>query len=571
MIADFFYSFREVRDYLGSDETDSYIPERQFSSITNSSIEVEPGSLFVPLLATRDGHEFIQDSIRKGASGFLYNRDNGYVSQLEPELREMGIPVSNTWTALADLARIHRRRFDPTVIAITGSSGKTTTKELIAKVFSHYPSEELVVTEKNYNNEIGLPFTLFRLTEKTKIAILELGMNHRGEILRLSSIAEPNYCLITTIGSAHIENLGSPEEIAREKSDIVRSMRFLPKPGCLFVPEDISYPEIVEETVRETNEKKNSNAEESNTEYLKSTDNEMATGESNGSGIRIRYWSLPEILERRPNGYKLLFSESQTDSKSQADSEPESESESKMDANSESKSNSESESDYEFEWNQPGDKILSNLAGAVAVGRELQVPLGKILENIKTYAPEGSRLKIIQPEAGDYLLIDDTYNANPESMESSILTAKQMANGSPLLCILGDMKELGTYSKHYHRKIGDLLRKEKISAIFSFGEEARWISSAALGSRMEAESESVGEWDAFPEASRILHFPMDSVPERIAELSLEWKHRVRQNPSLLSIPSSSGSSPIPVILVKGSRSMKMERIVEKILAMSPSR
>lgn len=150
--------------------------------------------------------------------------------------------MRDTLVALGKLAAFHRSRFNPIVIAVTGSSGKTTTKELLGNCLKNLGEEALVVTEKNYNNEIGLPFTLFRISDQTRIAVCELGMNHKGEISRLTEIAKPNYAIVTTIGTAHIEFLGSQKNIAKAKAEVAEG---LSKDGILFYPSTGEYSKIL--------------------------------------------------------------------------------------------------------------------------------------------------------------------------------------------------------------------------------------------------------------------------------------------------------------------------------------
>jgi UDP-N-acetylmuramoyl-tripeptide--D-alanyl-D-alanine ligase len=441
-----------------------------FSSITNSSREACAGSLFVPLVAERDGHEFIESAINNGAMGFLCNFGHSILKKLPPEIASLAIEVEDTWKALGELGKYHRNKFQSIVIGITGSSGKTTTKELLASCFSHLPSENLVVTEKNYNNEIGVPFTLFRINTKTKYVILEMGMNHRGEILKLSQIAKPNHCIITNIGSAHIENLKTPEEIAREKSDIVKGME---STGKLFLPDNISFIEIVRDNIQD-------------------------------SSAEIVFWNSISntdklfIEEIFPQGYKLQWKE------------------------------------ISFNWNHPGEKILSNLSGVLHCASYLGVNDQVLVKNILNYKTEGSRLKIIK---SGFQIIDDSYNANPESMESSIQVTGQISDGKAFACILGDMKELGEYADFYHQKIGEILNQSQARTVISFGKDSQKITDAIKNP-----------------AIKKIHF--DSDVENSISLLVDW----------LKSNIVEGTT----ILVKGSRSMKMERIVEKILADSTS-
>lgn len=238
MIAPFEYSLSTILSLFSKDQDWKRTDNPTFRWITTSSGEIKPGSLFVPLRGTRDGHEFIPDALSKGAHAFLCERNHPILKKLSVADQAKAILVSDCLLALGVLSRYHRKRFNPIILAVTGSSGKTTTKDLLGGLFGFLNHKSLVVTEKNYNNEIGLPFTLFRITEETRVVICELGMNHRGEIKRLSLIAEPTHALITNIGSAHIENLKTREAIADEKIDIISGML---ENSVLFVPDDLEF------------------------------------------------------------------------------------------------------------------------------------------------------------------------------------------------------------------------------------------------------------------------------------------------------------------------------------------
>ncbi|MCX7997641.1 MAG: UDP-N-acetylmuramoyl-tripeptide--D-alanyl-D-alanine ligase, partial [Leptospiraceae bacterium] len=237
----FEYSSFTVRSIL---ENKFQFKESQiFKYISTSSEECEADTLFVPLKGNRDGHEFIPKALENGASHFLCEHNHPVLRTLSDKKKEKAIFVSNTLEALGKLASFHRNRFSPFVIGITGSSGKTTTKEFFYSALKYLGEEHLVVTEKNYNNEIGLPFTLFKIGLNTKVVVCEMGMNHLFEISRLTKLAKPSIAVITNIGQAHIENLGSVENIAHAKSEI---MEGLCANSFLFVPENVRKKDILE-------------------------------------------------------------------------------------------------------------------------------------------------------------------------------------------------------------------------------------------------------------------------------------------------------------------------------------
>lgn len=198
------------------------------TSVEFDSRLISEGSLFVPLAGGRDGHEFIQSAIEKGAVATFWSRDITQAPQ-EPAI----LPVKDTKKAFQQLAVYYQEKIAPKVVAITGSNGKTTTKDMTEAVLSQkYVTYK---TQGNYNNDLGMPYTMLHMPENTEMLILEMGMNHAGEIAFLSNLAKPDAAAITLIGEAHIENLGSREGIAQAKMEIVEGLK---KDGLLLIPAD---------------------------------------------------------------------------------------------------------------------------------------------------------------------------------------------------------------------------------------------------------------------------------------------------------------------------------------------
>lgn len=408
MFADFCYPAFTIERVFNNPL--NYHSDIVFRSITTSSLSAQPGSLFVPLVAKRDGHDFIVDALEHGASGFLCQKEHPVLATLGPEQQKLAIPVNNTLYALGKLAKFHRQRFRPIVIAITGSSGKTTTKQLFQSCLSYFPPEQLVITEKNFNNEIGTPFTLFRIGRQTRIVICELGMNHRGEISRLSQMVQPDFSLITGIGTAHIEFLGSRKEIARAKAEIVDGMA---QYSNLFFPFSTSEKTIL---IKQAKRKR----------------------------VLCQQFSIEkskhlQILATKPQGFQLKIGQKTLD------------------------------------WPLPGRVILQNLAGVLAICQKIKLDFSQLVTGLKTFQVPANRFEILH---GRYHLINDCYNANPESMQVSLQAAQQLANGQPLYAILADMKELGKFSHKLHREVGNSQICQQLSGLFTFGEQAQWIADS---------------------------------------------------------------------------------------------
>ena len=193
--------------------------DAEVSGVSTDTRTINKGELFIPLVGEIfDGHYFLDKAIEKGASAILIHRDDAdFLPELFPQVAV--IKVADTLRALQDLAAFQRSRFNIPVVAVTGSNGKTTTKDMIALVLSE--KYKVLKTQGNLNNEIGLPLALLGLEDDHEVAVVEMGMNHLGEIHRLAEIAKPNIGIITNIGVSHIQNLGTRENILKAKMEIL--------------------------------------------------------------------------------------------------------------------------------------------------------------------------------------------------------------------------------------------------------------------------------------------------------------------------------------------------------------
>ncbi len=468
MKTEFVYSLDTVKKIINPDSAPDWECNFFFGNITTSSMEADNASLFVPLKGQRDGHEFIPDALEKGALSFLCKKNHPLLKKLSSPQRQKAIPVDDTLSALGKLAKFHRKRFNPTVIAITGSSGKTTTKELLGQSLAGIGQEYLVITEKNYNNEIGLPFTLFRINEKTRIAVCELGMNHLGEIQRLSEMAEPDISIVTNVGSAHIAHLGSLKNIARAKSEILSGMK---KNGILFLNSNMNFLKIFKTLAK----KKSVTVKE----------------------VSFNQKKILKVLKKKQTGFELKIFEEKID------------------------------------WKILGEKNVENLNLILNVLNEIYFPKAQALAALKNFRNPDKRFLI---EKNIYTVINDTYNANPESMISSIDSSRQLSENNELFAILGDMKELGKFSKHYHSETGKACVEKKISGLITFGKDSSYISK---------------EFQKQKHHVFCRHFQDN--PNSLETL-IQF---IKEN-----IPKES------IILVKGSRSMKMERITEALATLN---
>ena len=386
------------------------------TGVTTDSRAVQPGQLFIPLVGERfDGHAYISKALEGGAAGCLTAR--------EPETLLPGklyIQVADTRLALKALASWYRDKFDLPVVQVTGSAGKTTTKEMIASVLSQ--RYNTLRTEGNFNNDIGAPLMLLRLMPEHQAAVIETGMNHFGEIRYLGEMVRPGIAVITNVGDAHIENLGNTRQgILRAKCEIFENL----------TPEGIAVL--------------NGDDELLNTVTLSQTI--LRCGVGDGCGVRVT-----DIDDRGLEGVACTVT-------------------------------IEGEH-YRLTTSAPGRYMIYPMAMAAAIGRRLGLTGEEIAAGVAAYTTVGSRMHLIRLP-GERLVIDDCYNANPQSMAEGL----RMLAASPArhrVAVLGDMGELGQLTAQAHRDMGALTRRlgltavavgEKMHALTETDPQAQWFAT----------------------------------------------------------------------------------------------
>lgn len=386
------------------------------TGVTTDSRAVQPGQLFIPLVGERfDGHAYIAKALDGGAAGCLTAR--------EPEALLPGklyIQVADTRLALKALASWYRDKFDLPVVQVTGSAGKTTTKEMIASVLSQ--RYNTLRTEGNFNNDIGAPLTLLRLMPEHQAAVIETGMNHFGEIRYLGEMVRPDIAVITNVGDAHIENLGNTRQgILRAKCEIFENL----------TPEGIAVL--------------NGDDELLNTVTLPQTI--LRCGVGDGCGVRVT-----DIDDRGLEGVACTVT-------------------------------IEGEH-YRLTTSAPGRYMIYPMAMAAAIGRRLGLTGEEIAAGVAAYTTVGSRMHLIRLP-GERLVIDDCYNANPQSMAEGL----RMLAASPAqhrVAVLGDMGELGQLTAQAHRDMGALTRRlgltavavgEKMHTLTETDPQAQWFAT----------------------------------------------------------------------------------------------
>jgi UDP-N-acetylmuramoyl-tripeptide--D-alanyl-D-alanine ligase len=437
---------------------------RSFCGVSIDSRAVGPGELFVAIRGpNHDAHHFLSQAVDRGAAGLLVEKGCSLDPSWQPDA--VILAADDTTAALGALAAGHRRRFGGPVIAITGSNGKTTTKEMCAAILSRVAP--CLKSQGNLNNEFGLPLSLLRRRPEHRSAVVELGMNHRGEIARLAAIARPSVGVITNVGSAHIEYLGSREEIAREKGDLLAAL-------------------------------------ESDGVAVVNRDDPLASAQAERSPARVLGFGSRSPAEVSASAIRFL-----------------------------------DEGAYAFELETPEGRAAARVAGlsetavanalaAAAASFAAGASLDQVVEGLASHRPPAGRMAPLAL-GGGITLIDDSYNANPQSLRVALESLVRCRGSGRALAVLGDMGELGARAEEAHREAGRWVAELGIDFLFALGELSPLVAEGAAAFGMEASRiRADREHQALSRAVRAVLCAGD------------W------------------------VLVKGSRAMKMEGVVEAL-------
>ena len=372
--------------------------------VNTDSRAVKAGELFVPLVGERfDGHDYIGKALAAGAAGCLYAR--------EPEALLPGklyIRVPDTLLALKSLAAWYRARFRLPVIQVTGSVGKTTTKEMIAAVLG--AKFRTLKTEGNFNNEIGTPLTLLRLTREHQAAVIETGMDRAGQIRYLGEMVKPDIAVITNVGDMHIEYLGSRENILKAKCEIFENLR---QDGLTVL-----------------------NGDDELLNTVTPPQKMLRCGLSEHCDVRVS-----EVEDLGIDGVRCVV----TTTKER----------------------------YALMIPAPGRHMVYAAAMAAAIGEYLGETKEEIERGIAAYEPSGSRMRVITLP-GNRRLLDDCYNAGPQSMAASLRVLG--ASGGKKAAVIGDMAELGELTERAHKEIGELTKELGIDTVIAIGARAKYFT-----------------------------------------------------------------------------------------------
>ncbi|MGE7980096.1 UDP-N-acetylmuramoyl-tripeptide--D-alanyl-D-alanine ligase [Psychrobacillus sp. NPDC093200] len=416
------------------------------------------GDLFIPFRGENvNGHKFVEAAFENGAAAAFWLKDEPNPPKDVPLLF-----VESSEEALQQMARAYRSELSTVFIGITGSNGKTSTKDLLAGMLTPY--FRVKKTEGNFNNELGLPLTILSLEEDTEYAVLEMGMSSFGEIEFLSNMAKPTYAVITNIGEAHMQDLGSREGIAKAKFEIISG---LAKDGLLVYDGDepLLKPFI-------------SNVPELNTKSF-------GTDELND--LRIEQVTFTE------QGSSFMVS---------------------------------GELNEEMTIPVLGEHQVKNTLAAILIGKEIGLSAQQMREALKQIVLTDMRMQVIEAKNGS-IFINDAYNAAPTSMKAAIHFLEKSTIKPDKWLVLGDMLELGPNEKSFHEEISHSISNEVFSGICLFGPRMKWL--------------------------------YDQLADKFSEQQLKWVEDDYE--SLISFLNSNIKKD-SIVLVKGSRGMRLEKVIE---------
>ncbi|MGD8254697.1 MAG: UDP-N-acetylmuramoyl-tripeptide--D-alanyl-D-alanine ligase [Syntrophobacterales bacterium] len=442
--------------------------EQSFSKISTDSRTLDQGDLFVALKGEQfDGHQFLEQAVSRGAAGVVVALEEQETSGLEGlQIPAVGVP--DTLRAFGDMAEFWRRRYPIPLVAITGSNGKTTTKEMVAAIFSQ--SWRVLKNHGTFNNLVGVPLTLLQLNSSHQAAVIELGMNQPGEIERLTEITHPDVGMITNIQPAHLEGLGSLAGIQAAKGELFAGMA------------------------------------ETATIVVNMDDPRVIDVASSFAGRQVRYSTaggsaditLERLVSMDLDGSRFLLKLQEEIS--------------------------------EIHLPVLGRHHIMNAVAAAAVAWAVNLSSSTIAAALAEFHPVDKRMEILTLP-GDIHIINDSYNANPGSMAAALETLIHLKKQGKTVAVLGDMLELGEDSSTLHRKVGGIVAREGVDHLLAMGEQASHLLAGAAEAGMS--------------------------DDRLTQAG-DHQEMATQVSSLLAAGDW--------LLVKGSRGMRMEKVVEQLVA-----
>ncbi|MBW2631100.1 MAG: UDP-N-acetylmuramoyl-tripeptide--D-alanyl-D-alanine ligase [Deltaproteobacteria bacterium] len=391
-------------------------PEGVFEGLSTNSEDVIGGNLFIPLIGERfDGHSFIPDAIKNGASGLLVQRGEEEITGRVPGDLSV-VLVDDTLRALGNIANLWRNKFTIPVVAVTGSSGKTTTKEMIATVAGL--SGNVLKSRGNYNNLVGLPLSLLELKPGHEMAVIEMGTNRRGEIERLTTIAEPDIGVITNIGPAHLEGFGSVDVVMEEKGDLFSNMK---DNGVAVTNRDDEFSRILADRWMGRN---------------------ISFGIDENAFVRAE-----RIFMRGERGVSFT-----------------------LEMGGIGKG---------IDMNVVGRHNIYNALACAAACQAMDIEYDLICEGLSAFRQIQGRMDVHRLKSGG-IVIDDTYNANPASAMEALKALSDLKGNNESIVIFGDMLELGEEAERLHEKIGRAMADTGVGSVFLRGGFSGAVARGAI-------------------------------------------------------------------------------------------
>ncbi|WP_017380731.1 UDP-N-acetylmuramoyl-tripeptide--D-alanyl-D-alanine ligase [Paenisporosarcina sp. TG-14] len=403
-------SLRTIAKWLNIDTLET--SDVMVSGVSINTKTIQPGDLFIPFKGEKvNGHQYVDQAFEKGASATLWQQD-----EPNPPRNVPIIFVKDSEKALQQMARSYRKEHQAIFIGITGSNGKTSTKDLVAGVLAPY--FRVQKTAGNFNNNLGLPITILSLNEDTEFAVLEMGMSGYGEIEFLSTLAEPHYVAITNIGEAHMQDLGSREGIVKAKFEIVAGLQ---EEGCLFYDGDepLLNPFIQQfniENVTSTIKTISFGANSSNDVYAQSIQATENGSEFDVKGLIEDHFMIPVL----------------------------------------------------------GKHQVKNALVAILIAQKAGLTNKQIHDSLKNSSLTDMRMQVIPAENGS-LFINDAYNAAPTSMKAAITFICETTIRPDKWLVLGDMLELGDDEQIYHEELANQINPQDFSGVCLYGPRMKWL------------------------------------------------------------------------------------------------
>ena len=452
-------SLSEIEKMAGGDSLNSKYKDIMISGVSTDSRDIKSENLFIPLIGENfNGHEFIQNIIDKNVKAALWNRNEPL-----PDVDFPFILVDDTSQALQSLASSYLQKVSPKVIGITGTNGKTSTKDILASLLkTKYKTHK---TKGNFNNGIGLPLTVLAMEDDTEMIVLEMGMDAFGQIELLTKIAPPDAAIITNIGTAHLEGLITRENIAKAKLEILKGLK---DDGFFVYYGDDDMLKLEVASIQSNNKVKT-------------------------FGINNSNHYQPEIISMDETGILFRLESSKTD---------------------------------ELFLPMLGVHQMLNATAAIAIAEYFGITSQNIKKGLLNIEKTGMRNELVKCDR--FTILDDSYKSNPESVRAALETLYAIKGYSQKIAVLGDMLGLGDGEIDMHREIGSEISSEDIDYLFTIGEFGKYIYEAAKSNFS---------------SDNIFHFEdKDKLAEKIKKVA-------KAN---------------SLILVKASRSLAMEEVVDKL-------